>query len=57
MHTLVGHLYGVQQLVFSPDGQVLASGSYDCTIKLWDVATGRALRNFGSPPPPRLEDF
>lgn len=57
MHTLAGHINGVRQLVFSPDGKVLASGSYDCTVKLWDVATGRALRNFGSPPPPSLDDF
>ena len=31
-------------MVFSPDGQTLASGSYDETIRIWDVETGECLR-------------
>ena len=30
----------VNGLSFSPDGQTLASGSFDRTVRLWDVATG-----------------
>jgi WD40 repeat protein len=37
---LDGHSRSVCALAFSPDGQLLASGSRDCTIKLWNKTAG-----------------
>jgi len=31
-------------VAFSPDGQILASGSDDSTVRLWRVADGTLLR-------------
>jgi RNA polymerase sigma factor (sigma-70 family) len=39
--TLEGHTAEVVGVALSPDGKVLASGSADKTIKLWDVKTGQ----------------
>jgi WD40 repeat protein len=38
------HTDGVSSVAFSPDGSLLASGSWDRTIKLWRVADGSLVR-------------
>jgi len=42
--TLAGHSRAVGSVAFSPDGSMLASGSWETTIELWDVRTGGVLR-------------
>lgn len=39
-----GHSADIYSLAYSPDGRLLASGSKDYTIRLWDTATGLELR-------------
>jgi len=39
-----GHSAKILALTSSPDGRWLASGSWDSTVKVWEVATGRELR-------------
>ncbi|OCL00122.1 uncharacterized protein K441DRAFT_652514 [Cenococcum geophilum 1.58] len=39
--TLEGHSGSVWSVVFSPDRSTLASGSYNETVRVWNVATGQ----------------
>jgi WD40 repeat protein len=39
-----GHRDAIYALALSPDGQTLATGSYDLKIKLWSVANGTELK-------------
>ncbi|KAL4734247.1 putative wd40 protein [Aspergillus similis] len=44
LQTLEGHSDTVLSVAFSADGLMVASGSNDRTIKLWDVKTGLEIR-------------
>ena len=42
--TLTGHTESVNRVVFSPDGEIIASASDDRTIRLWSVNTRKLIK-------------
>lgn len=44
---LKGHEHSVWAIAFSPDGRRLATGSFDTTLRLWDVERGVELSRAG----------
>ena len=42
--TLTGHFFPIISVVFSADGEYLASGSSDNTIRVWRVSSGERIK-------------
>ena len=42
-HSSTGHMDTVYSVAFSPNGQWIASGSYDKTICVWNAMTGEKV--------------
>ena len=45
MRKFEGHTDALYALALSPDGQTLATGSYDQKIKLWNIADGKEIED------------
>ena len=45
---LKGHAGTVTSVAFSPSGKILASGSVDQRVRLWDLTTGQHLHTFSN---------
>lgn len=43
---LDGHTQAVNSVAFTPDGRQVLTGSGDCSVRLWDAATGKEVRRF-----------
>jgi WD40 repeat protein len=45
VRVLTGHTLWVSSVAWSPDGKLIASGSGDRTLRVWEVATGKTVTN------------
>ncbi len=46
IRTLTGHTDWVRSVKFSPDGQKIASASWDGSVVIWGVQTGRQIHTY-----------
>ena len=46
LYTFIGHTDAITAVDYSTNGKLLASGSSDKTVRLWDVTTGKHLHTF-----------
>ncbi|WP_442935870.1 WD40 repeat domain-containing protein [Nostoc sp.] len=44
IQTLTGHRGPVRQVTFHNNGNIIASASFDRTINLWEVISGRKIK-------------
>merc|ERR1711861_42810 len=44
--TMKGHSHYVQDIAISSDGNFCLSGSWDGTLRLWDINTGKTVQRY-----------
>jgi WD40 repeat protein len=52
-----GHLNGATDLAFHPDGKHLASAGRDTTVRIWNVADGKLVKELGKPRGGQFKDW
>jgi len=52
-----GHLNGLTDLAFHPDGKHLLSSGRDTTVKVWNLADGKLVKELGSPRGGQFKDW
>ena len=50
VRTLTGHSDWVYALAISPDGNLVASGSWNGEVKVWKLADGSVVKAFNASP-------
>jgi len=52
-----GHLNGLTDMAFHPDGKHLASAGRDTVVRVWEVATGKMVAEVGKPRGGQFKDW
>src|SRR5262249_4062831 len=47
IRSLQGHVNRLISVAYSPDGKSIATGSWDGTVRIWNVSTGEEVRRLG----------
>jgi WD40 repeat protein len=47
IRSLQGHVNRLTSVAYSPDGKSIATGSWDGTVRIWNVTTGEEVRRLG----------
>ena len=56
VHTFEGHQQDIYSIAYSADGSLLASGSGDCLVKLWDPLHGKFIKDLTVEDPDAQKD-